>query len=136
MKSILIALTAIITLASAAFADSTQDEATAAAKEWLALVDSTDYKLSWESAAVFFKKQVNEKKWLAMIGPRRSSLGEVESRVFLSASYIKRSPGAWKGDHWVIEFKTDFTGKKAAVETVIPMMEEDGTWRVSGYYIK
>jgi len=29
-----------------------------------------------------------------------------------------------------------FEKKKAAVETVTPMMDRDGTWRVSGYFIK
>lgn len=26
--------------------------------------------------------------------------------------------------------------KKSAIETVTPMMDKDGKWRVSGYYIK
>lgn len=26
--------------------------------------------------------------------------------------------------------------EKGAIETVTPMREQDGTWRVSGYYIK
>jgi hypothetical protein len=29
-----------------------------------------------------------------------------------------------------------FTNKKEAVETVTPMKDEDGFWRVSGYYVK
>jgi hypothetical protein len=29
-----------------------------------------------------------------------------------------------------------FTNKKEAVETVAPMKDEDGFWRVSGYYVK
>jgi hypothetical protein len=28
------------------------------------------------------------------------------------------------------------TGKATAIETVTPMKEDDGTWRVAGYYIK
>ena len=29
-----------------------------------------------------------------------------------------------------------FGNKKAAVETITPMLDKDGKWRVSGYYIK
>jgi hypothetical protein len=32
--------------------------------------------------------------------------------------------------------QTSFENKKAAVETVTPMMDKDGIRRVSGYYIK
>jgi hypothetical protein len=31
---------------------------------------------------------------------------------------------------------TGFAEKKSAIETVTPMMEKDGQWRVSGYFIR
>jgi len=36
----------------------------------------------------------------------------------------------------VIQYESVFANKKSAVETVTPMLEPDGTWHVSGYYIK
>jgi ribosomal protein S17E len=36
----------------------------------------------------------------------------------------------------VIQFKTSFEHNPDAVETVTPMKDSDGQWRVSGYYIK
>jgi hypothetical protein len=36
----------------------------------------------------------------------------------------------------VVKFDTVFEKKAAAVETVTPMMELDGTWHVSGYFIQ
>jgi hypothetical protein len=36
----------------------------------------------------------------------------------------------------VIQFNTRFENKAAAIETVTPMHEKDGSWRVSGYFIK
>jgi hypothetical protein len=36
----------------------------------------------------------------------------------------------------VITFETAFENKASAVETVTPMLEKDGKWRVSGYFIK
>jgi hypothetical protein len=45
-------------------------------------------------------------------------------------------PGAPDGKYVVVQFDTSFQRKKSALETVTPMMEKDGKWRVSGYYIK
>ena len=45
-------------------------------------------------------------------------------------------PGAPDGEYVVIQFETSFENKKHAIETVTPMMDKDGTWRVSGYYIR
>jgi ribosomal protein S17E len=44
--------------------------------------------------------------------------------------------GAPDGEYIVIQFETSFENKKAAIETVTPMMDKDWRWRVSGYYIK
>jgi len=45
-------------------------------------------------------------------------------------------PGAPDGEYVVLRFETSFENKAKAIETVTPMREKDGTWRVSGYYIK
>ena len=58
------------------------------------------------------------------------------SRELLSAQHMTSLPGAPDGDYVVIQFKTSFANKKSAVETVTPMLEKDGVWRVSGYFIK
>lgn len=36
----------------------------------------------------------------------------------------------------VIQYDTNFEHKSGAVETVVPKLEKDGNWRVSGYFIK
>jgi hypothetical protein len=36
----------------------------------------------------------------------------------------------------VIHYQSSFEHKKSATETVTPMLDNDGQWRVSGYYIK
>jgi len=36
----------------------------------------------------------------------------------------------------VIQFDSSFEHKQTAVETVTPMLDTDGKWRVSGYFIK
>jgi hypothetical protein len=45
-------------------------------------------------------------------------------------------PGVPDGEYVVVQFDTSFEKKKTAIETVTPMKEPDGRWRVSGYFIK
>jgi len=44
-------------------------------------------------------------------------------------------PGAPDGQYVVLRFETSFDNKAKAIETVTPMLD-DGTWRVSGYYVQ
>ena len=63
-------------------------------------------------------------------------MGKVISREVESKQYTKTVPGAPDGEYVIIEFETSFENKKAAIETVIAMLDEDGSWRIAGYYIK
>jgi hypothetical protein len=115
------------------------DEGTApaekAAASWLALTDSGSYSQSWEQAAQVFKAAVTKEQWAQALSTARASLGKVVSRKMKSATYTTTLPGAPDGQYVVIQYETSFENKAAAVETVTPMLEKDGQWHVSGYYI-
>lgn len=111
-------------------------KAVEAARAWLALVDSGKYGDSWEKAAAFFRKAVPKKTWTAQVGGVREPLGAVLERKLKSATFTRELPGAPDGSYVVIQFETRFAGKRSAVETVTPMLDPDGVWRVSGYYIR
>ena len=66
----------------------------------------------------------------------RAPLGAVKSRQLKSTQFTKTLPGAPDGDYVVVQFETRFENKAAAIETVVPLLEKDGAWRVSGYFIK
>ncbi len=119
-----------------AAAGSPQEKAQAAAEEWLALVDAAKYQESWESAASFFKNAVLQDTWQRQMQAFRQPLGKLISRKLKSAKHTKTLPGAPDGEYVVIQYETSFAHKKSAVETVTPMLDKDGEWRVSGYYIK
>lgn len=121
--------------AATAQADEKTDAAVTAAKSWLALVDSKEYKKSWLEAAPFFKDKVKEEQWSEMVASARQPFGVLKSRELSSVIYKTSLPGAPDGEYVVIQFKTSFTDKRESVETVTPM-KADGIWRVSGYYIK
>ncbi|HLO24795.1 MAG TPA: DUF4019 domain-containing protein [Geobacteraceae bacterium] len=75
-------------------------------------------------------------KWEQSLRAVRSPLGNLVSRKVKSRTYTTTVPGAPDGEYVVIRFETSFGNKKSAIETVTPMREKDGNWRVSGYYIK
>jgi hypothetical protein len=60
----------------------------------------------------------------------------VVSRKVRSREYAEKLPGAPDGKYVVIQFDTAFANKASAVETVTPMLDADGVWRVSGYFVR
>jgi hypothetical protein len=110
--------------------------AVAAAKGWLALVDGGKYGDSWQEAARYLKKAVNKEQLTQSLQAAREPLGKLVSRTVKSRSYATELPGAPDGEYVVIQFTTSFANKKSAIETVTPVKEKDGKWRVSGYYIR
>ena len=110
--------------------------ALATAKTWLALVDAGEYGESWETAAAYFKSTVTKDYWQQAISAVRKTFGEPVSRKLGSIRYTQSLPAAPDGEYVVIQIATSFENKKHAIETVIPMLDSDGEWRVSGYFIK
>lgn len=110
--------------------------AVSAAESWLSIVDSGKYLQSWDSAAQFFKDKEPDNQWETTLRQVREPLGQVTSREVGNVQVLTYIPGAPRGEYVVIQFKTVFSKKGESVETVTPMLEPDGTWRVSGYYIK
>jgi hypothetical protein len=110
--------------------------AISAAKVWLSLVDNEKYVESWNEAAQYFKDAVSKDQWREAIQATRKPLGKNLSRELISKSYQTSLPGAPDGEYFMIQFKSSFENKKSAIETITPMLDKDGKWRVSGYYIK
>jgi len=134
-----LAVTVALTLLIAAPTRGDQEQekqAVTAAKAWLELVDKGEYEKSWEEAAKLFKSNVPKNEWSRTIAAGREPMGKLVSRELESAKYSTTLPGAPDGEYVVIQFETSFENKKSAIETITPMKDPDGVWRVSGYYIK
>jgi hypothetical protein len=41
-----------------------------------------------------------------------------------------------QGHYVVLQYASRFSDRANAIETVTPAREEDGTWRVAGYFIR
>ena len=110
--------------------------AVTAAEKWLGLIDEGKYGESWKEAAEYFKNAVKLEQWVENMQAIRKPLGKLVSRKVKSTSYQTAMPGAPDGEYVIIQFETSFANKKSAIETVTPMMDKDGQWRASGYFIK
>jgi hypothetical protein len=113
-----------------------EEAAIKSAKSWLSLVDQGKYAESWDAAAKLFRGAIEKDAWENALKGAREPLGATVSRNEMSATYKTSLPGAPDGEYVVIQFNTSFENKKKAIETITPMKESDGSWKVSGYYIK
>ena len=109
--------------------------ATNAALTWLAIVDSGHYGQSWTAAAEVFRNALEQSKWESMVASVRGKVGNMQARKVTSVQYARDLPNAPPGEYVVIQYLTRFENGQFT-ETVTPMKEKDGSWKVSGYYIK
>lgn len=131
--AVLVALSAIVAMAQ----DLDKEKAAvAAAEKWLRVVDDWNYAQSWKEASEYFRAAVKQEQWQQSLQAVRKSLGKLISRKVKSKAYKTSLPGAPDGEYVVIQFETTFENKKSAIETVTQMVDKDGNWRASGYYIK
>lgn len=133
-----IAIVASMSLCTTAFAQEAEAVAKAkdAAQVWLALVDSGAYSQSWEQSAAPFRAAVSATDWAHAVQSARSPFGAVKARTLKAAAFMTSLPGAPKGEYVVIQYDSQFANNTNAIETVTPMRDKDGTWKVSGYFIK
>ena len=139
MKTRVLAVAAVVAamlVGPARAADTPEDQAQVAAEAWLKLTDAGDGAASWEQAAKLFKAAVTKERWAQALAGVRPPLGKVVSRKLTSRQYNEKLPGAPDGKYVIIQYDTVFENKSTAVETITPMLDQDGVWRVSGYFIR
>jgi hypothetical protein len=136
------ALAVMLVAIAAAFQSGAADDeldtvpAMAASESWLRTVDAGRYAQSWHDASKAFREAVAQDKWESMVKPVRGQTGNLIARKVRSARYTRELPNAPAGEYVVIQYDTRFERVPHALETVTPMKDPDGTWRVSGYFVK
>ena len=127
----------VAALVSRAGADAAAEQsAQASATSWLSLVDQQKYAESWDQASKLLKGAGTREQWQSAATGARGPLGKLISRKLKSRQYTEKLPGAPDGRYVVIQYDAVFEKKAQAVETLTPMADPDGAWRVSGYYIR
>ena len=143
-----------LTVASPAFAITAEEQdALSAAERWLVPVDAGKYADAWAMAAAAFKAQVDRQAWREGARDMRRPYGRVVSRKAERLAFVGEAPpNATPADgaasappaapeparnrQVAILFDTRFTGKKTATEQLTVVREQDGIWRVAGYFLR
>ena len=111
--------------------------AQAAANQWLTVTDAGQAVQSWEQASSLFRNTLTASAWGDALQKARDPLGAVKSRELKSATYTRTLPGAPQGEYVVIQYESRFERVSTSmIETITPMREADGSWKVSGYFIR
>ncbi len=110
-----------------------EKNATTAAQSWLSINDAGQYQQSWTAAAPYLERAAAQPQWEASMNKMRKPLGNVLARRKKSAAETTTA----LGDRCVVvQFDTSFEHKQSATETVTVMPENDGQWKVAGYFIQ
>lgn len=113
-----------------------QDRAVDAARAWLKLVDAGEIAASWEQGAEAFRQAVTKENWIRAVQQARGPLEPFGERTLLGSTYRTEIPNAPSGHYVIIQFRTTVAGDRTVTETVVPMLDPDDTWRVSGYFVR
>lgn len=107
-----------------------------AALEWLALLDAGRTPESWAAASSLFRHTLTAKSWDIEYGSVRACLGRVRARVTSGRRATHHMTGAPPAEYVVLRFHTRFEhGSGVLDERVSLVHEQDGRWRVVGYYV-
>lgn len=110
--------------------------ATQVALRWIKLVDSEQYKESFEELSPLIQKGLTLDEWIKSLSTARNALGKVTQRKVEKAFYTTELPDAPAGEYVVVHFETYFEKREDRItEILIPTLIK-GEWRIAGYYFK
>ena len=116
--------------------DASIKKAVAAAESFLSLLDNGKYEESWDASAEAFRNAVIKEQWKAAAGQVRGGVGLMSSRKLMSGVDAPKAGKNAQGEFVVVKFESAFSKLPNAIETVSPMLDKDGQYRVSGYFVK
>lgn len=107
-----------------------------AAVAWLDLLDSGQYLASWDQAAPQLQRTVPRPAWEARLRAERAPLGPIVARRLKWANYTETLPELPAGQYVILEYETRFANRVSAAETVTPVKDAHGRWKVGAYSIR
>ena len=119
-------------------------EVVQAARQWLALIDAGDWAGSYAATGQSFKDLNSLDIWTKVASETQPQFGKVTARTvtevqvkgddtgrtLLSEQFVPAPPAGYQ----MVKFQTNFSAKPDAVET-LTLVQENGQWKVVGYWI-
>lgn len=109
---------------------------TAAALEFLQLVDAGQIENSWLISAEYLRNSVPLADWKAKLGKMRADYGPIVERKRTAASFTAPADDLPDREVILLTFDSKFENQQEAAETVTLLLVADSGWRVVGYFIK
>jgi hypothetical protein len=139
---ILLLLSVFAGISAQAGHDPEQTAAIEASEHWLLLADAGKYRECWESAAEYMKSSIRQKEWERSVADMRGTLGKAVSRKLKTVQSETGLPGApcftcfRDRRYFIISYETRFENNTYVTETLTPIADSDGKWRIFDYPIR
>ena len=104
--------------------------------QWLQLIDDGHFSAGLDNASPMLRDAISDENWNQALRTSRSPLGTIRSRKLIGAKFAEELPGAPTGEYVVFGFASAFDTKDNMIETVTARKDDDGIWRVAGYFIR
>ena len=111
------------------------EAATAAAEQFLEMIDAGQYDRSWEVASAPLREKVNRKEWSENLSKARTKVGPIVEREQEKAVYSTMAQDQPEGEFIVLTYTASFKNVQGVTETVTVMLD-GSNWRVAGYFIQ
>jgi len=102
------------------------------------LIDAGHADQVWDGASAVAKKLVARPEFVQSVGASRQPLGAVQSRSWITVARhdSSGSPQLPAGSYVNVEYQTSFAGGRTATELISFRLDDDKTWRVTGYFLR
>jgi len=110
--------------------------ATAAASEFLKMIDTDHYESSWRLSAKLMQERIPMDKWQEQLVAIRKTLGPLVKREQKDISYATVAKDSPDGEYIQIFYDSRFGANPKVEETLTVMLDADGQWRVAGYFVQ
>lgn len=112
------------------------EAAKTAARGWLERFDAGDAGVAWDRSAAAFRKAVTRDKWIADLKSLRETVGAIQGRESKDARFTRSLPGAPEAAYVLIQNAVRYEKKGTGIETITMVREDDGVWRMAGYFVR
>lgn len=102
---------------------------------WLELIDAGEYEEGWAIGASTLQNSGSPQSLEATINAGRRAYRPLGARTLVGFQQMNNPPNAPPGDYVMLQYRTEVSGDRTIIETVVPRQDGDA-WRVAAYFIQ
>lgn len=122
---------------NSAESNATQEEAVSVAQKWLELVESGQLNEGWKTLSSQYKINVTQQKWQTVCNSvYNKPTKAIDRKIIHISQWHDRNSDNDESSYVTIRFKTTYDDKTERVQMITPRLEQDGQWRVAGFYFR